>query len=451
MPVRVRVEGHGIVEFPDGMSKADMEAALQQLPQAKGIDLQMAPKAAPQPEQKSLGGFLGNILPSLGQFAMDTVTGLPKLAKAAVSSMDPRPQARAEQGRQIMGTLRAIPKVYGERYGSLEKAGNTFYSDPIGALADVSTVTGAGSALAGTRAPALAGKLRLMEQATNPVSLVKPLATATEYGTAAAIRPMLAPPTSVVRQSRAPLEIERTALRAGAVTEGGARKKLKAATTKTTQAADRATEAGVTVPRSQVAQFPNTLKKTEQLTPNIRELDDLAALESEVVASLPENITPSELLSRRRALDEASDTAYRAEERGGYIRSTRDKGQKELGNNMRTALREVAPDVRESDDLARRLGMVAKALENANVRPKGFPMSAALSGAAGGYFAGGPAAATLGAGVGIGRTFPQIPLALGSIPVRGTAALADAAANPLVSRSALVAALIERLTGESGQ
>ena len=406
---------------------------------------------APRPEGKSVGGFLGNVVSSGADFAKNTIQGIPELLKMAADLSSPigmmrNPDRLQARGEQIVGMLKAVPQMIGDRYGSLEKAGNTLYADPVGALADLSGVLSLGGAVA-AKAPALAGKLRAVGSATNPVRAAGPIAKATEFTTAAAVRPLLSPAKATVRQQRAPLEIERTALKEGAVTKGRAVGKLKAAVGKTTKAAEDATAAGVTVPRGKVAQFPKTLDEVENLTPNIRELDDLAALESETLATLPANITPSELLKRRRGLDKAVDTAYRAEERGGYVRSVRDKGQKELGGNMRAELRNVSPAVAESDDLARRLGLVTRALEDANLRPKGIPMTAALGAMGGGYFAGGPAAGAIGAGLGVGRTFPQIPLALGSLPVRGTAAVAEATANPLVSNSALVAALIERLSG----
>jgi hypothetical protein len=406
-------------------------------------------QAAPaQPEGKSVSGFLGNAVTSTGKLLKDSAVGAYDMAKFVTDFMPGAPIdktiARAGQVREAVSNAPQIAKAAGgalkDRYGSGEAIGNTAYNDPAGMLADLSALL-TGGAAATARAPKIAGVLGKAASATNPLQVLKPIAKATEYGTAAAIRPMLGPPTALVRQQRAPLEIERTALRQGAVTERGAGKKLKAATAKTDEASARATASGAKSSRDDMTQFPKTLKEIEDVTPNIKELDDLAAFEIDAKASLPKELTPDELLRKRRAQDRAVDKSYRAEEKGGYIRGVKDKGQKEIADNMRTEFRKVVPDAAESDDLARRLGMVRGSLENANTRPKTFPMSSALLGGSAGAVLGGPAGAAVGAGFGTGRLFPQIPLALGSGPVRATAA----AATPAAQQSLLLAALIERL------
>jgi hypothetical protein len=215
-------------------------------------------------------------------------------------------------------------------------------------------------------------------------------------------------------------------------------RKMKAAAAETTKKVDDATQAGTLIDRSSVATFPKTLDKVTNLTPNIDELDDLAKLEADTIATLPAKITPSELLKRRRGLDESVDAAYRAEERHGQIRGTKDKGKKELAGNMRGELRKVA-DIAESDDLARRQMLVAKMWQDIGERSKTVPMSAALAGA-GAASLGIPGAGPIGASMAIGRTWPQIPMAIGSVPVRAT----GAAINPELLRAALIA----HLTGQ---
>jgi hypothetical protein len=396
---------------------------------------------APGVPERSLGGFVENVGKSGARFLSDTAKGLWSIPAGIVKMATTDP---VKGGQAIIDTLKAAPAAIQQavmnRYGSWENIKTTLYDDPVGVLADISTLTGAGAA---TKIPKIAGTLGKVSTATNPLRMMaKPLATATEFGTAAAIRPMLGPPKALIRQTRAPLEIERTALKTGAFTQGRATDKMREAAATSTQLAKEATDAGVTVPRGDVAQFPKTLQKVENLTPNIKPLDDLAALEADTVASLPANLTPSELLTRRRGLDEAVDSAFRAEDRGGYIRSTADKGQKELAGNFRGTLRKVVPEIAKSDTEARQLMLVGKALEDASTRPKTIPMSAALAGGGAAMFgipAAGPAAA-----MAIGRTWPQIPLALGSVPVRGTQALADLDPN------LLMAALVARLTGQTG-
>lgn len=432
----------------DGVDDATLEKAIvEKYPQYASL---AKPKDEKPAEGKSVGGFLSNVLSSTGKLVADSATGLYGAAKFAADMMPGSPLdkkvERAQQMKDVVTNAPAILRAAGgavkDRYGSLDAIGNTLYNDPAGAAADLSAVLSLGGTAAATKLPRTAAVLSRAGEVTNPMRLVAtPVAKAVEYGTAAAVRPMLGPTPALLRQQRAPLEIERTALREGAVTERGAGRKLRAATARTDAAAASATAAGAATPRSSVVQLPKTLKEIEDVTPNIKELDDLAAFEREAVASLPDKMTPTELLTKRRAQDRAVDNAYRAEEKGGYIRGVRDKGQKELADNMRAQFRAAVPEAAESDALAQRLGLVRKSLNNANTRAKSIPMAGALTGIGGGAVLGGPAGAALGSAFGLGRLAPQIPLALGSVPVRATAAAAN---NP---GGLLLAALLERLAG----
>jgi hypothetical protein len=444
--IRVHLPDGRVVNFPDGMPPQEIEKAVSELsgPQQS--------KPVQAPEGKSVGGFLENLLSSGGKFLTDTVTGVGDVAKLAGKAIqgqvNPVQQMRNAAG--IWSAIQNAPQIagelakgFGQRYGGKDEFLNTLYTDPVGVLGDISSVASLGAGAA-TKVPKVAGVLRKVEAATNPLRAIEPAAKAVEYGTAAAVRPMLKPPKGLRRQQRGPLEIERTALTEGAVTEGAAGRKLGQATARTTQATKDATATGATVPKGQIAQFPKTLDETQNLTPNVRELDELAALEMDTNASLPSTLTPDELLARRRALDRDVDKSYRAEERHGVIRTTRDKGKKELADNMRASFRQAVPAAKDSDDLARRLGLVRGSLEESGFRAGDIPMTSAL--VSGGMLAGGlPGAGTAGALFGVVRNFPQIPLALGSVPVRGTAAAAAVTKNPAARQGLLLSALMERL------
>ena len=346
--------------------------------------------------------------------------------------------------------IQTAGNIYESHVGQAQKAfenmGQGRYSEAIGhgaaallpivgpAAANIGEELGKGEDIAGSLGKATG----LIAGVATPKAITKPIAKTTEYAAGATLRPLLGPPKAIMRQTRAPLEIERTILKEGAVTQKSAGRKTAAAAGESTRVADEATKAGVTVPRSDVAQFPKTLDKVQNLTPNIKPMDELAALEADTIATLPPDITPNELLSRRRALDADVDTAYRAEERGGYVRSVADKGKKELSGNFRGTLRQAVPDIVASDDKARRLMLATKAWQDVNARPKGIPMSAALAGA--GATTLGIPAAVPAAAVALGRTFPQIPAALMSPVVRA----AGAGINPELLRAALIASLTGR-------
>jgi hypothetical protein len=425
-----------------GESEADIASVIQHYKA-------QAPAETPKPEGKSVGGFLSNALTSTGRLLKDTATGAVDLAKfgateAGLLGNDARTLQRVQAGEAVRNAPQIAKAVGGSLKGRyIDNLGDTLYEDPAGVAADVSMLLSGGGAAA-ARAPKLAGMLTKAGAATNPLRVLEPAAKGLEYGLAGANRLALAPPTAMIRQQRAPLEIERTALKTGAVTRKSAGKKLGDAKAQTDAAAAAATARGATVPRDKITQFPKTLEDIEDVTPNVRELDDLAAFEKEAQASLSKQLTPDELLRKRRAQDRAVDKSYRAEEKGGYIRGVKDKGQKEVADNMRQQFREMVPEAAGSDDLARRLGLVRGSLKAANERPKSIPMGGALVGGGTGAVFGGPAGAAAGSAFGLSRLFPQIPLALSSPPVRA----ASAAAAPASQQGLLLAALLERLMGD---
>jgi hypothetical protein len=392
---------------------------------------------------KSVGGFLSNVVSSGKKFVGDTVAGLPALGRFGLRTL--RYAVDPIGASTDTSTIQAVPQVAKglkdhavERYGSVDKALNTLYTDPVGVLSDVSTVAGGGASL-----PGKAGRVaKTVERATNPARMIaKPAATATEVSAAAVLRPSLNPSKRLRAQQRSPLEIERTAIRGGILTSKGAGKKAGAAAAETTRKAQAVTDRGVTIPRAEVSQFPETLAEVERKTPNVKPLDDLANLESEVNATLPERITPTELLDRRRSLDSDLNKVFRAAEQpGGPIPGVRESGQQELVGRMRESLRNVAPEVRESDDAARRFGMTADALEDAANRPSRLTTMIA-GGGAGSALMMGSGAGALGAGaIGAALQFPQIALALGIPPAALTRLMAT---DPAVR-----AAVLARLAGQ---
>lgn len=402
------------------------------------------PAAAPA-EERSVGGFLGNVASSGGRFLKDTAQGIAGgvkfLADIAPGGDPQRAMARADEARELFGKRGEIASAAGSalknRYGGIAQIKNTLYTDPVGVLGDVSTV--AGGVGLGAKAGGLSKIARLasgVRDATNPARMLSPIATAVEYATAGAMRPMLKPSKILRRQQDAPLEIERTALKTGAVTEGSAARQQRDAVNRATEAAAQATS---TVPRGNVTAMPKSLGKVEQGLSHDSDLAALADLETDATRSLPADIAPSDLLSKRRHLDRELNAAFRAAERGGAPTGIKQAGQKEMLGNIRGALRQTAPAIKGIDDEARRLGMVRSAIEESKLRAGDIPMGAALLG--GGLAAGGiPGAGVLGALFGLGRTFPQIPLAIGSVPVRAAAA----AAKP----GSIQAALMARLLGQ---
>ena len=388
-----------------------------------------------RPDLPSTTGFLKNIPGSVGNYVTQAVKGIPTLTLDALrAGIDPQYRTQL-----AMRTGEGLAQDVKNRYGSIDKSLGTAYHDPASVAGDVSMLAGAGGAVAdAVNAPRVAKLAGLISEATNPMAVMKPVAKAVEYGTAGAIRPMLKPSKGLKLQQDASLEIERTALKNGAVTAGLAKSKKNAAYNRATQAAENST---ASVPRERITAMPKTLQDIENGLSVESDLDTLAKVESDAAGSLPPSVSAPELLKKRRHVDRQLNRAFRAEERGAALTGIKEAGQKEMVGNIRSELRAAAPGIAEADDEARRLGLVQKAIEESGWRAGDVPMGAGLIGA-GLLGAGIPGGAGIGAAFGVGRTFPQIPLAIGSVPVRATAT----AANPLAQKGLLLSALLERLS-----
>lgn len=143
-----------------------------------------------EPKQKSLVGFASNILPSFGNFAgnvlhaaahpidtsntlFDLFYGSGRLARRELFDPD-MPEDHSEQ------VVKNFRNYVTNRYGSMDKAWDSFYKDPVGVMADASAalnLAGGAAKLAGTMSgvDALAGAGRGLTTAgnvTNPVTWV---------------------------------------------------------------------------------------------------------------------------------------------------------------------------------------------------------------------------------------------------------------------------------------
>jgi hypothetical protein len=126
----------------------------------------------PQPPQgKSIGGFAGNLLNSGANFVGDTLSGMASLAGGGIDLLT---------GEKSLGdTLGVIPDVaqamgqhYKDRFFSGKFLDN-LYQDPVGMIADVSTIASPGRAL--TKVPGMAkvGKAAgTVAKYTDPLSAI---------------------------------------------------------------------------------------------------------------------------------------------------------------------------------------------------------------------------------------------------------------------------------------
>ena len=180
------------------------QLAPQQQPQAPAQQSQQQPQG---PQLSDTGSFLGNVGNSIGNFAgaignavahpIDTVTNIGKgligggenLAAYATTG---KSAAENGKGDQFTAVADNIGNYIKTRYGSLSAAKQTFYNDPIGALADFSMVAGGAGEAIGAVGDAskvgtlsdIGGAVSKAGEVSNPLSLagkavspiVKPIA-----------------------------------------------------------------------------------------------------------------------------------------------------------------------------------------------------------------------------------------------------------------------------------
>lgn len=366
-----------------------------------GIQLRAAETQA-APEGKSVSGFLGNILPSLGGFALDTIQGLPGLVStvrdlASPTALLTNPDRAQALGQQLRGTLKAIPQMVSDRYGSLEKAGNTLYNDPAGVAADVSTVASLGSGAA-MRSPALAGKLRMVSEATNPARLITaPLAKATDLASDAVIAGTVRPPAAVRQEFGGHRGVARSIKNERVHSAASAERKLGRSTTKADallaekQAAgvpgvdtSKATSALLSKPAEKAARRER-LGKTEQSEPL---LDRAVRIEANNPQQIP--LTEAQALKR-----EAQELAY---ESGVDNLSVNKAGETALAQALREGIEQRVPEVGPINEQSQRLLGAKRAFAAAEDRPSNLNTSLASLGFGGGVMSGDPLTAALLAG-----------------------------------------------------
>lgn len=140
--------------------------------------------------KKTVGGFMRNIAES----AVKTAQGI-------VQPLTQPVQTAKDLGNLVIGVAqlaipgaqdkekfaRALGQFYLDRYGSFEKAANTIYQDPVGVVADISTVIGGGAGVlkAGGQATKISGLTkagRTLEALTPEATIAKGIGKVTPKG-----------------------------------------------------------------------------------------------------------------------------------------------------------------------------------------------------------------------------------------------------------------------------
>jgi hypothetical protein len=435
------------VELSDGRKfevEADSPPSEQDILGA--LDSKPAPAAA-APQEKSVGDFLGDKLPrSAGRFVRDTVTGIPSLLKliAQGASIMSNPGAHTAQldtaGRAIPRVAGAVKDAAVSRYGSPSAIGNTLYNDPVGAAADVSTVTGLGALAAGGRAPRVASTLAKASNATNPMTPVGAVAKrgAREAGSAV-VRGTLRPPKAVRDDFGGGRGVANAVLDERVYSDASAGRKLAKSTAKADQMIADAEAAGVPgVPRSKVGDA--VLGKplaTAQRRASLGVKDASDDLFERAVA-IEGKGGEFPLTQAQAAKREAQDLAYEASKNN---LSVEQQANQAVARALRAGIEERVPGVGPVNEQSQRLLGAKRAFAEAEDRPQALTNMLALG-----------AGGTVGAGSGDLASALLTAVAMKAINSPRAGAMAgiglDSIGQGLNAASLRKAALLARMAAE---
>jgi hypothetical protein len=384
------------------------------------------------PEPKSLGGFAENVLSSGGKFLKDTASGVLNIGKLGMRMANARsnPQELMSLGQDTMAVAKNAPAMLKQaggalkdRYGGLENIGNTLYEDPVGVLGDVSTIAGLGAA---AKVPRIAGTLRKVESATNPLRLASPIAKQAgkaSRGVADTVVPMLLkgslkPSKSLQREHGVDALVG--AMRAEKLAPNqsgmaGARAKASAGEVDALLAAKDAERPkvagylnparediplgnpqptmpkGAGVMKGKVIHDPGRGAYPGQIDPREvvkglsgakrdlgnralgdRALADLQALEDEFLAGHPSGMSYTEMNALKRQEQKLADRAFRAQDAGNPINEIGANFHKGMATGAQRAIEAGVPEVKGMNARTRVLGGLEEALEDAAARSPGF-------------------------------------------------------------------------------
>lgn len=196
MPIaKVRLEDGRVarLEVPEGTTPDQVMEFVQTMPKQHAEKNELAwsdvPIEAVKNIPKSGSEFAGNIYQAVSH-PINTATSLKDVFVGGVQNALPEflQAASAEPQRKMAS---GVGQFFKDRYGSMEGLKKTISTDPVGLLADLSTVVGGAGAL-GAKLPGVAGKVgnavstagRAIDPVTLAAKAVKPVASAVGKGTA---------------------------------------------------------------------------------------------------------------------------------------------------------------------------------------------------------------------------------------------------------------------------
>lgn len=399
---RVHLPDGRIVNFPDGMSEQDMAKAMDEI---HAPTTQAAAPAA-SGDERSLGGFLGNVATSGGRFVRDAASGLVDMGMLAGKGML---AASGDTGRGAelvsgaAGLARNAPRMLSvagsalkNRYGGLEQIKNTLYNDPVGVAADVSMLLdpAAGLAKAGGLAKT-AGALSRGAELTNPMRAIGSAIEPVTHGIAnTAVRATLRAPANVRSEFGGGKAIADAVLKDRVYSSAGAQRKLSASVAEADNMLAAAQAAGTPgVPRIAVARSVlGEPKATAQLRTRLGVPDQTPDLTGTAKAIFHNNPSQIPLTDAQAMKREAQKLAHEANTDNLSIKHAAETAKAQA---LRAGIEARVPAVAPVNERSQRLIGSQRAFEAAEDRPRSLNTMLAIGAGGIGYGAGGPSGAAV--------------------------------------------------------
>ena len=423
MPQRYTTKSGKVLTFPDDATIDEIQAAADA---EEGVE-----------QGKTLGGFMNNAKDSAINFAKslnpaESVPAVFRLLKGGAELAYPTTFQRSPDADSAMKLPGAMADMAKQRYGGWENIKNTAYTDPVGMLADASTVLGGtGAVLKATGAvPRLARAATIASDLTNPLRPVTALASKAARGTGTMLAHVTTRPgTTIQKQAGSKLRIGREVAEKGLWSKERSGRNLGTAIDKAKE-----TVRSSNIPptsRDVVTNLDDTLAEAMQRTGSVDESVNAAAdLQNRLVRDLPTQIPVEDLFDFRKLADREQAglmAKHRLETPGGPDPIT-GLGWNEVAGNAREVLNQI-PGL-QGDNRAVQTAMLADgAVRTAQARPHALSRIVAL-------------------GTGLGMRNPVGTAAIIGMdsPIAGAAAghLAWKAGDLLDSKALLRAALLAR-------
>jgi hypothetical protein len=318
------------------------------------------------PEEKSLGGFLTNVVTSGGH----AVEGLANVVAHPIDTV----KGLGNAVMHPVDSAKAIGKYASDRYGGGDKILDTLYHDPVGAMMDASMILEPAAGLAKSAGFALPGALRM---AANPLRVASEASEALAPRIAGAALPItkrFVDEYEVTRPMLGKVMLDEGAgLSQKGVSKLDAARSAVSADKKALESAamNRLGPAALTKPQDLVGGAQDLLKKKGigvQATP----ATDIAAVNEKVKEFLDQFITPQKLPNGQTAnVTRKLDPLEMEQMKQGTYAALRNTYSQEMPSAARQANQELAGAMkRRLEDITNQLPNQDGALRSLNQRDK---------------------------------------------------------------------------------